>query len=162
MLFLDPHVTDAHYVSSSYNKPAAKLAGDTEIESKKSEMKSVKAWRTDNMCYLINGMALRHGRLVIPLAGLYHVYVMFDLVRYLNSTKGASIVVMRYNILKNDEVLFSRPLPDWASLVPQNNYLHVYLGADFKLYPEDEVYVKINQGLLFRNPSANVFGIYML
>ncbi|XP_062572546.1 uncharacterized protein LOC134234482 isoform X1 [Saccostrea cucullata] len=160
--FSDNRIPSSYYGMSSYYKPAAKLSGDTENnQDKTSNMKTVKSWRNDNMCYLINGMALRHGRLVVPLAGVYHVYAMFD-ISLLNNTREASIVIMKYNILKDEEVLLSRPLSNWAVLSPQNNYQHIYLGADFLLNQEDEIYIKLSHTLQFKNPSANVFGLYML
>ena len=61
-----------------------------------------------------------------------------------------------------ERILFQNFVPNSVFLAPSSGYRDVYIGSAVKLKAQDEIYVRISDASVLRNPSANMIGGYMV
>ncbi|KAL3846380.1 hypothetical protein ACJMK2_017378 [Sinanodonta woodiana] len=172
-------------------KPSARVTGKKQPPPLQDHgsMFPVREWhQKDERAFLRYGMEYRHGRLVVPVKGLYHIHSFLDLYETLKNTTstaestrsesqtdslrttqstevnqqlaGIRHAIYRFNILNGTEEELIRN--EHPREVSQNGYFNVYdsyLAAAVSLDPGDEVYVKVSNLKLLVHPNSNYFDI---
>lgn len=149
------------------NRPVVKLSGTKQpyhSQEGNSDPVTLKSWKIGGHCYMNNGMKFRNGRIVVPINGTYNIYSLINIMKLSNESLYTKyeIGIYKYNILTMMEeklsdsyILKSRTKDGFYST-------NMFVSLDAYLQKHDEIYVKASNTKFIRNPSLNIFGLYML
>ncbi|ESO82164.1 hypothetical protein LOTGIDRAFT_135217, partial [Lottia gigantea] len=132
-------------------------------------------WIYDQDLAFTSSVTYRHGRIVVPVPGLYYVYSQVSfLERYVQSRDSAastespslSHYIYRYNIIYpngGEEKMIQNSITKcWGTNKGFGEYTS-YLGAVFDLRQGDEIFVKVsNLTMVARDPKSNYFGLFKI
>ena len=133
----------------------------------------IRNWLSDRATTFLDGVEIRHDRIVVPETGLYFVYSQAGFLIYYDSNKavagrGQSLFhyVYRYNARLpnggNQELMRSDMSQCWEQSKTYSRYTS-YIGAAIKLQQNDELYVKVsNFASLQAEPSLTFFGMFKI
>ena len=139
---------------------------------------AIASWLRNVDLAFIQQVIYRHGRIVVPLDGLYFIYSQVSFMEALPSSRSTpsdtqfyqttsptvSHYLYRYNIIYPDggeEKLIQNSISKyWGSRQKIGEYTS-YLGAAFLLRKGDEIFVKVsNLTMLTYDPKSCFFGLF--
>ncbi|XP_050390014.1 tumor necrosis factor ligand superfamily member 10 [Patella vulgata] len=161
------------------DKPAAHLMGVNrrpDLNQPPGSQFSISNWIYNQDLAFAKKVTYRHGRIVVPVPGLYYVYSQISFLElFMNrdsgngaSTESPSLshYLYRYNIIYpngGEEKMIQNSITKcWGQNKGFGEYTS-YLGAVFDLRQGDEIFVKVsNLTMVVKDPKSNYFGLFKL